>query len=97
MAEITKQDVEKTARLAKLEFTGEQEEVFASQFSNIVKFVEQIAELDTSDVPPTTHAVEKSNVMRADEVKTSMPMQDIEKIAPQFADGNIVVPRIIER
>lgn len=97
MAEITKQDVENTAKLAKLEFTGEEVEIFAGQFNNIVKFVEQIAELDTENVPPTTHAVEKSNVMRADEPKPSMPVSDIESIAPQSAGGNIVVPRVIER
>ncbi len=97
MADITKKDVENTAKLAKLEFTPEETEIFANQFSNIVKFVEQISELDTENVPPTTHAVEKSNVLRSDETKPSMPLSDIEQIAPQSSGGNIVVPRVIER
>ncbi len=96
MARITAEDVDKVARLAKLEFTGEEKEKFAGQFDRIIGFVDQIAKLDTGNVPPTTHAVEKKNVTRADVVAPSMPNSDIEQIAPQFADGSIVVPKVIE-
>jgi aspartyl-tRNA(Asn)/glutamyl-tRNA(Gln) amidotransferase subunit C len=96
MAKITIQDVEKTASLAKLEFTGEQKEKFAEQFSKIVGFVEKISELDTGNIKPMTHAVEKKNVVRKDEVLPSMPNDDIKGIAPKFSDGNIVVPKIVE-
>ncbi len=96
MANISEEDVEKTAALAKLEFTGEEKKKFVEQFSKIVGFVEKISELDTKNISPMTHAVEKSNVMREDEVKPSMPLEDIEKNAPKYYDGNIVVPKIIE-
>jgi aspartyl-tRNA(Asn)/glutamyl-tRNA(Gln) amidotransferase subunit C len=96
MANITVQDVEKTAKLAKLELSHEEAEIFTKQFAEIVGFVEKIAEIETSDVPPTTHAVEKRNVLREDVVKTSMPVSEIEAVAPKAYDGYIVVPRIIE-
>jgi len=96
MAEISEADVEKTAALAKLEFSGEEKKKFVEQFSKIVGFVEKISELDTGNVSPMTHAVEKSNVMRDDEEKPSMPPEDIEKNAPKYYDGNIIVPKIIE-
>lgn len=96
MANITIKDVENTARLAKLEFSGEEKEKFAEQFTNIVKFVEKISELNTDNVPPTTHAVEKQNVLRKDEVLPSLPNEELEKIAPQMIEGSIIVPRVIE-
>lgn len=96
MAHISIEDVEKVAKLAKLEFTGEEKKKFAEQFTKIIGFVEQIGKLNTDNVPPTTHAVEKKNITRPDEVIPSMPNSDIEKIAPKFSDGNIVVPKIIE-
>jgi aspartyl-tRNA(Asn)/glutamyl-tRNA(Gln) amidotransferase subunit C len=96
MPEITLDEVEKTSLLAKLEFTGEEKDSFLEQFSRIVDFVEKISELDTEKVPPMTHAVEKSNTVRDDAVKDSMPVGDISKIAPRFESGSIVVPKIIE-
>lgn len=96
MPEIGLKDVENTAKLAKLEFTGAEQEKFAGQFSKIVKFVEKISELNTDDIPPTTHAVEKRNVIRDDTVKPSMPIDDFEKTAPKAMDRSIVVPRVIE-
>lgn len=96
MAEITLQDVENTARLAKLDFSRQEMEVFAGQFNRIVSFVEQIGELDTAEVVPMTHAVEKHNVTREDQIQPSLPVSEIEKLAPQFGDDSIIVPRIIE-
>lgn len=96
MAEITIGEVEKVAKLAKLDFSGEEKEKFTGQFKKIVGFIEKIGELDTENVEPTTHAVEKKNVLRKDELKPSMPNSEIEGIAPKFMDGSIVVPKIIE-
>ncbi len=96
MADITLKDVENTARLAKLEFSQEQKEVFAGQFSRIIHFVEQIGELDTESVPPTTHAVEKTNVTRPDTVQPSLGAEEIAKVAPRFAEDSIIVPKVIE-
>lgn len=96
MANITLSDIEKTAGLAKLEFTAAEKELFTEQFSRIVGFVEKIGELDTENVPPMTHAVEKSNVTRPDEVRPSLSHADIEAVAPRFQDGHIVVNKVIE-
>jgi len=94
MAEITLSDVEKVAKLAKLSFSDEEKEVFLQQFSRIVHFVEKIGELDTEQVPPTTHAVEKWNVLRRDEEGESLPNEEIARLAPRFEEGHIIVPRV---
>ncbi|OHD56230.1 MAG: hypothetical protein A2Y33_00215 [Spirochaetes bacterium GWF1_51_8] len=96
MPNIELKDVENTAKLAKLEFSGAEKEKFAEQFSKIVKFVEKIGELNTDDIPPTTHAVEKRDVVRDDTVKQSMPVDLFSKTVPKAMDGSIVVPRVIE-
>ncbi len=96
MHPITLEDVEKVSRLAKLEFTGEEKDLFLAQFSKIIGFVEKIGELDTEKIKPMTHAVEKSNVLRQDEIGKSMKTEELAKISPRFEDGSIVVPRIID-
>lgn len=96
MAQITTADVEKVASLAKLEFSKEEMGKFAGQFSRIIGFVEKIGELDTGNMRPMTHAVEKQNVVRKDEVIPSMPNDEIMSIAPKSMDGSIVVPKVIE-
>ncbi len=96
MSKITIQDVEKTALLAKLEFTGDEKDSFLMQFSKIVGFIEKISELDTEKIPPMTHAVEKSNTVRNDALKESMKVEEISQMAPRFESGSIVVPKIIE-
>lgn len=96
MAQITAAEVEKTAKLAKLQLSHEEAEAFAKQFGRIVGFVEKISTLDTEGIKPTTHAVEKSNVLREDAVKPSMAISEIEAVAPKSFEGSIVVPRVIE-
>lgn len=97
MAKISIKDVGNTATLAKLKFSGNETEKFAEQFNKIVGFVEKISELDTDNVKPTTHAVQKKNVVRVDEVKKSFSIDEIEAVAPKMMDNSIVVPRVIER
>ncbi|MCX7882671.1 MAG: Asp-tRNA(Asn)/Glu-tRNA(Gln) amidotransferase subunit GatC [Brevinematales bacterium] len=94
MAEITLSEVEKVARLAKLSFSDEEKEVFLSQFSKIVHFVEKIGELKTDEVSPTTHAVEKWNVVRQDKEESSLSNEEIRQLAPRFDEGHIIVPKV---
>ena len=96
MAEITIEDVKKVAGLAKLSFNDKELTEFNEQFKKIIHFVEKISELDTENVPPTTHAVEKSNVTRIDAVADSMENDEISKVAPKFANGSILVPKVID-
>ena len=66
---ITKSDVEKTARLAKLEFSEDEKEKFTHQLSEIVSYVEKLNELNTENVEPTYHVLGIKNVLREDKVE----------------------------
>ena len=93
---INENDIQKVAKLARLELSGEESEEFSRQLNDIIEYVEKINELDTSDVKPADHIIELSNVFREDTVQKSIDTSEIEKMAPSFRNGHIVVPRIIE-
>lgn len=88
--------VEKTAALANLQLSDDEKTMFASQLEHIIQYVEKIKELDTKNVEPTDHIVERNNVFRADVIKPSMDRDELARIAPQFENGHVIVPKIIE-
>jgi len=91
-----KMDIEKVARLARLELSEEEKETFGNQMEQILTYMEQLNRLDTKDVEPTSHAIPIYNVFRGDEVKPSFPQEGVLGIAPDEEDGHFKVPRIIE-
>ncbi|MGZ3605647.1 MAG: Asp-tRNA(Asn)/Glu-tRNA(Gln) amidotransferase subunit GatC [Thermodesulfobacteriota bacterium] len=91
-----KMDIEKVARLARLELSEEDRETFGNQMEQILTYMEQLNRLDTTGVEPASHAVPIYNVFREDEVKPSIPQEEVLAIAPDEEDGHFKVPRIIE-
>jgi len=91
-----KMDIEKVARLARLELSEEERETFGNQMEQILTYMEQLNRLDTTGVEPASHAVPIYNVFREDEVKPSIPQGEVLAIAPDEEDGHFKVPRIIE-
>jgi aspartyl-tRNA(Asn)/glutamyl-tRNA(Gln) amidotransferase subunit C len=64
---LNSEQVHKVALLARLELTAAEEEQYAGQMSSILDYFEQLSELDTKDVEPTTRAIDMSNITRHDE------------------------------
>ncbi|HMK77799.1 MAG TPA: Asp-tRNA(Asn)/Glu-tRNA(Gln) amidotransferase subunit GatC [Thermodesulfobacteriota bacterium] len=91
-----KMDIEKVARLARLELSEEEKVTFGSQLEQILTYMEQLNRLDTSGVEATSHAIPVYNVFREDEVKPSLPQEEVLAIAPDEEEGHFKVPRIIE-
>lgn len=96
MAEITKDEVKHVADLARLEITEEEAEQFTEHLSAIITYAEQLNELDTEGVEPTTHVLDLKNVFRQDEVKRTITQEDAMKNAPDSEDGQFRVPSILE-
>ena len=63
---ITADEVKHVAKLAKLEFTDDELQMFAGQMDDIIKMVQQLGEVDTTGVPVTSTVAEAKNVMRED-------------------------------
>jgi len=89
-------DIEKVARLARLELSEEEKVTFGNQLEQILTYMEQLNRLDTSGAEPTSHAIPISNVFRGDEIRPSVPQEEVLGIAPDEQDGHFKVPRIIE-
>lgn len=94
--QITKEEVEKVARLARLELTEVEKTAFTKQLSQILTHVETLKQYDTAGVEPTATVLEQVNVFRPDEVRPSLPVERALANAPASAGGFFVVPKIIE-
>ena len=93
---ITKEEVEHVALLARLKFSESEKERFTTQMNSILQYMEKLAELDTTHVEPTFHAVAQTNVSRPDAVGPSIPQELSLSNAPDPDRGFFRVPKIIE-
>ena len=92
---LTREQVRKVALLARLELTPEEEEKFTVQLSGILDYCEQLNELDVSDVPPTTRAIDVSNITRQDAMQPYPNREAILDSAPDRDGEFFKVPKII--
>ncbi|AKG05190.1 MULTISPECIES: Asp-tRNA(Asn)/Glu-tRNA(Gln) amidotransferase subunit GatC [Salimicrobium] len=96
MSRISEDQVKHVANLARLVVTDEEAEMFTKQLDDIITYAEQLNELDTEGVEPTTHVLDLKNVMRKDEPKEWIKKEDALKNAPDQQDGQFKVPSILE-
>jgi aspartyl-tRNA(Asn)/glutamyl-tRNA(Gln) amidotransferase subunit C len=92
---ITLKDVEYLANLAKLELSDEEKRRFQKELDNIIKYIDQLNELDTTNVPITSHVTFLQNIFREDEVLPSLSPDQALANAPEKKDGFFRVPRVI--
>ena len=93
---IDLEQVRKVALLARLELSPAEEEQFTGQLSGILDYVEQLKELNTDDVEPTTRAIELSNITRTDRLESFGDRADMLDCAPDREDDFFKVPKILE-
>ena len=93
---ISLDQVQQVATLARLELTAEELQTFTTQLGAILEYIEQLNELDLTDVPGTSHAVPLVCPLREDEPAASPHRQAIMDQAPQTQDHHFVVPKIID-
>lgn len=96
MSRISKEEVKHVANLARLAITEEEATTFTKQLDDIISYAEQLNELDTTGVEPTTHVLDLKNVMRKDEPKKWITQDDALKNAPDKQDGQFKVPSVLE-
>lgn len=93
---LTRADVAKVAHLARLKLSDAELEALTSQLAGVLEYVDVLNELDTEDVEPMVHAVELSNVLRADEPRPSLPREAALANAPKSDGRFFLVPQIID-
>ena len=91
---ITIKDVEHVAKLARLELTEEEKELYTKQLGDVLKYVDQMNEVDTSNVKPMAQVVDLVNVMREDVVHYDHTKEELMENAPDEENGFFKVPKI---
>ena len=92
---ISREDVIHVSRLARLNLSEDEVEKFTGQLGAILEHIAKLNEVDTGGVEPTSHVLDIVNVFREDAV-TDPPIENMEKMAPDFARGHFRVPKVIE-
>jgi aspartyl-tRNA(Asn)/glutamyl-tRNA(Gln) amidotransferase subunit C len=93
---ITRQEVEHVARLARLGLSGEEIERMRAQLDAILSYVDKLNELETRDVPPTSHVLPVTNILREDAIRPSLSQEEALANAPDRQETFFRVPRILE-
>ncbi|MEK6693992.1 MAG: Asp-tRNA(Asn)/Glu-tRNA(Gln) amidotransferase subunit GatC [Nitrospirota bacterium] len=94
--EISKEQVERVAKLARLDVSEDEKTTFARQLSSILTHIDQLKALDTTGVEPTATVLPTDNVFRDDEVRPSLSQEQALANAPDQAEGLFRVPKILE-
>jgi aspartyl-tRNA(Asn)/glutamyl-tRNA(Gln) amidotransferase subunit C len=89
-------DIDHVARLARLELSDDEKSRLREQLGVILEAAARVQEVAAEDVPPTSYAVPRSNVLRSDDVRDSLSLEDALGNAPEVEDDRFKVPRIVE-
>jgi aspartyl-tRNA(Asn)/glutamyl-tRNA(Gln) amidotransferase subunit C len=92
---VTLKDVEYVAKLTRLELAEEERVAFQRELGKVVEYIDQLSEVDTEDVPVTSHVIPLQNVLREDDVLPSLSAEQALADAPKSEAGFFRVPRVI--
>jgi aspartyl-tRNA(Asn)/glutamyl-tRNA(Gln) amidotransferase subunit C len=95
MSAITRDDVAHLARLARIAMTDGELDRLAGELDVILDAVARVQQVAAADIPPTSHAVPLTNVLRADEPVVSLRADDALAGAPDAEGGRFRVPQIL--
>lgn len=95
MSALTREEVAKVAALARLRLSEAELERFTAQLTQVLDHAADLAALDLAGVAPTAHPFHLVNVVRPDEVRSSLTPEEVLANAPEAREGRFVVPRII--
>ena len=96
MSKLSRDDVLKLARLARLSLSDEEVEEYRAELSDILQYVEQLQEVDVKGIEPTRQVTGLTNVTREDKIKDyGYDPADLLKNVPAVKDGQIKVKRTL--
>ena len=93
---LSKEQVKHVAKLARLHMTDAELDKYAGQINNILKFIDQLTEIDTKNVEPLPSPVDMNLPLRKDAVTDGGKPQDVLANAPEQLEGFFVVPKVVE-
>ena len=93
---MDKKTVTTISYLSRLSIDKEKEEKIVQDLDNIIEFVDQLNDADTSDVEPLTNPLEKTAKTRTDHVTAKNLKKELLEIAPSSNEDYFLVPRVVE-
>ncbi len=93
---LTSEEVEHIARLARLRLSAEEKERYRQQLSAILDHVARLGELDTADIPPTSSVLPPEALLRDDEPRPGLTLEQLLQNAPDVDADQFRVPPIFE-
>ena len=93
---VTKKDLENVAVLSRLRVPEDEQETYIQQMDAILTYMDNLSEVDTENVKPTTYALPMSNGCREEEVRPALPREAARSNAPLKENGYFKVPKVLE-
>jgi len=93
---LSLEEVDHIAELARLELSQEEKELYCEQLSAILDYAARLQALDTSDISPTSSVLPPHSVLRNDEARPGLSLQELLRNAPQAEGGQFRVPAVLE-
>ena len=93
---ITSDTVLYIAKLARLRLEESEVPKMQRDLDAILGYVDSLAKVDTTGVPPTTHVLEIPTPLRPDQVAGVLPVAEVVRNAPEHTDDAMVVPKVLE-
>jgi len=96
MSKLTRQDIQKLARLARLSLTDEEIDSYSQDISEILNYIDQLSSVDTESIMPTYQVSGLVNVMRSDEIiNYGTTPKELLNNAPSIEKDHFKVKRMI--
>ena len=96
MSTITTDDVRHLAQLSNLQISDDEVDTLRGDLENILGYIEQLSELDTTGVEPTYQVTGLENVWRDDEVQDAgVSREQLLELAPEQTDNSVKVPKVL--
>jgi aspartyl-tRNA(Asn)/glutamyl-tRNA(Gln) amidotransferase subunit C len=92
---VTLKVVEHVASLARLSFSDDEKLKLMEQLNQILQYMDELNTVNTDNIEPLSHVIELGNAFRQDELRESMPQEEILKNAPSHTDKFFKVPKVI--
>ena len=89
-------NVDRISQLAAIELSDEEKKMFQSQLENILSYIDQLNEINISDIHDEDKIKLSLNVLRNDDPKKSISQEYVQKNAPEFNNNHISVPKILD-
>ncbi len=94
---VSKKEVEHIAKLAKLKFTEEEAGKLQKEMNVVLEYIDQLNELDLSNVEPLENINDMENVFREDVSEKCLTKEEALKNAPDKTDNFFKVPKVLDK